>query len=240
MLVYVGVAVVVAVATCAQVVSGFGFALIAIPLLALMTGAKSAVVGTTLVGPLLTTAVVLRDRREIKWRTAVTVTAAAVVGMPVGILVLGHLGDRALKALIGGVVVAAGVALWRGLHVPAGRRSEVVAGLVSGALATSTGTSGPPLVIVLHSESREPRRFRGTLAASFLAQSVVAGAAFWVSGHVTADAGRVAAAALPGMGVGWLVGERLFAGIVEARFARLVLVMLVVSGLVSALSAVIH
>jgi len=239
-LVYVGIAVVVAVATCAQVVSGFGFALIAVPLLALLAGAKSAVVGTTLVGPLLTMAVVIRDRREIRWRTAVTMTAAALVGMPVGIIVLGHAGDRALKAIIGVIVVGAGVALWRGLRVPAGRRSELIAGIVSGALATSTGTNGPPLVIVLHSESLEPRRFRGTLAASFLAQGAVAMIAFWVSGHVTADAGRVAVAALPGIGVGWLVGQRLFKGIAEARFGRIVLVMLVASGLVSALGAVVQ
>ena len=240
MLVYVGVALVVAVATCAQVLSGFGFALVAIPLVALLAGAKSAVVGMALVGPLLTAAVVLRDRGEIRWRTAATFTAAALLGMPAGILVLGRAGDRALKAIIGVIVVAAGVALWRGLRVPPGRRSELIAGVLSGVLATSTGTNGPPLVIVLHSESLEPRQFRGTLSASFLAQGVVALGAFWVSGHVTADAARVAASALPGIGVGWFLGDHLFKGMEKERFGAIVLVMLVLSGLVSAVSALVR
>ena len=235
-----GVALVVAVATCAQVVSGFGFALVAIPLVALLAGAKTAVVGTAIVGPLLTAAVVLRDRGDIRWRTAITVTAASFVGMPAGILVLSHASDRALKALIGVIVVVAGVALWRGLRVPAGRRSEVIAGVISGALATSTGTNGPPLVIVLHSESLEPKQFRGTLSASFLAQGVVALVAFWVSGHLTADAARVAASALPGIVVGWFLGEHLFRGIEKERFGAIVLLMLVASGLVSVISAVVR
>jgi uncharacterized membrane protein YfcA len=239
-LVYLGVALVVAVATCAQVVSGFGFALIAIPLVALLVGADAAVVGTTIVGPLLTTAVVLRDRTDIRRSSALTVTLAAFVGMPLGIFVLSRASDRALTTLIGAVVVAAGVALWRGLRVPAGRPTELVAGLLSGAFATSTGTSGPPLVIVFHSESFEPGEFRGTLSASFLAQSVVAIAAFWVSGHLTADAAKVAVASVPGLAVGWLLGERLFKGIEKERFRRLVLGMLIASGLVSAIGALVR
>lgn len=237
---YVGVALVVALATCAQVMSGFGFALVAIPLVALLAGAKTAVVGTAIVGPLLTGAVVVRDRCDIRSRTAITVTAASFVGMPAGILVLGHIGDRALKELIGVVVIVAGLALWRGLRVPPGRRSEIIAGVISGALATSTGTNGPPLVILLHSESLEPKQFRGTLSASFLAQGAVALSAFWVSGHLTADALRVAASAFPGIVIGWFLGERLFAGIEKERFGAVVLLMLVASGLVSAISGLVR
>ena len=239
MSIYVGVALVVALATCAQVVSGFGFALIAIPILALLAGPKAAVVGTTIVGPLLTASIVVRDRHHIRRRTAVTVTLAAIVGMPVGLLVLSRVSDRALTALIGVIVVLAGLALWRGVRVPAGRRSELGAGLVSGALATSTGTNGPPLVILLHSESLEPREFRGTLSASFFVQGVVAVFAFWLSGDLTADAARVALAALPGLAVGWLVGERLFKGIRKDRFRTLVLVMLIASGVVSVVGALV-
>jgi uncharacterized membrane protein YfcA len=92
----------------------------------------------------------------------------------------------------------------------------------------------------LHSESLEPRQFRGTLSAAFLAQGVVSVCAFWLSGHLTADAGRVAASALPGLAVGWLVGQRLFRGIEKERFRRIVLVMLVVSGSVSAIGALVR
>jgi uncharacterized membrane protein YfcA len=238
-LIDVGIALVVAVATCAQVVSGFGLALIAVPVLALMVGAEPAVVGTTIVGPLISTSILVRDRHHIRRRSATIVTAAAIVGMPLGILVLSHASDRALTAIIGVVVVIAGAALWRGVRVPTRRLTEPVAGLISGTLATSTGTSGPPLVIVFHSEDMAPREFRGTLSATFLVQSLVAVFAFWVSGHLTADAVRVAVWSLPGLALGWVVGERLFRGIDQARFRRLVLLLLIATGLVSILRAII-
>lgn len=234
MLIDVAVVLVVAVATCAQVVSGFGFALIAVPILAVMVGAQPAVVGTTIVGPLLTATIVVRDRGYVRRRSAVVVTVAAIVGMPVGILVLSRASDRALTAIIGIVVVIAGAALWRGLRVPTGPLTEPIAGLVSGALATSTGTSGPPLVIVFHSEQMPPRVFRGTLSSTFLVQSLVATLAFWASGHLTADALHVAAWSLPGLAIGWVAGERLFDGIPEERFRHLVLALLITTGLVSA------
>lgn len=213
--------------------------MIAIPILALLVGAKVAVVGTTIVGPLLTASILVRDWDQIRRRTAFTVTLAAVVGMPLGIFVLSHASDRALTAIIGIIVVTAGLALWRGLQVPSGRFAEPLAGLVSGAFATSTGTSGPPLVIVFHSESLEPKEFRGTLAATFLAQSVVALFAFWASGHLTVGAAYVALAALPGLAVGWLVGERLFEGMSKDRFRALVLVVLIASGAVSVVGALV-
>jgi uncharacterized protein len=236
-LIDVGIALVVAVATCAQVVSGFGFALIAVPLLAVMVGAQPAVVGTTIIGPLLTTTIVLRDREYVRRRSALVMIAAAIVGMPLGILVLSRASDRALTATIGVAVVIAGAALWRGLRVPTGPLTEPAAGLLSGALATSTGTSGPPLVIVFHSEAMAPRVFRGTLSATFLAESLVAIVAFWISGHITSEAIRVSVWSVPGLALGWLAGERLFHRIDEARFRALVLLLLVVTGLVSLIRA---
>jgi hypothetical protein len=195
------------------------------------------VVGTTIVGPLLSTTIVLRDRDHIRGRSALIVIAAAVVGMPLGILVLSHASDRVLTAIIGLAVVVAAVALWRGVRLPAGVLTEPGAGLISGALATSTGTSGPPLVIVFHSEGMPPRVFRGTLSATFLAESLVAIMAFWVSGHIDADALRVSLWSLPGLAVGWLIGERLFHRIDEVRFRHLVLVVLIATGLVSMIRA---
>lgn len=237
MLIDVGIALIVAVATCAQVVSGFGFALIAVPLLAVMVGAQPAVVGTTIVGPLLSTTIVLRDRDHIRRRSALVVIATAIVGMPLGLLVLSRASDRALTAIIGVAVVIAGAALWRGLRIPIGLLTEPIAGLLSGALATSTGTSGPPLVIVFHSEAMAPRVFRGTLSATFLAESLVAIVTFWISGHITTDALRVSLWSLPGLALGWLAGERLFHRIDEARFRHLVLALLIATGSVSVFRA---
>jgi uncharacterized protein len=113
----------------------------------------------------------------------------------------------------------------------------VAAGALSGALATSTGTNGPPLVIAFHSVDMSPGEFRGTLSAAFAAQGLVALAGFWLTGHLTVDAARVAVAALPGLALGWLVGERVFVRTEPDRFRNVVLFMLAASGAASLLGA---
>lgn len=239
MLAYVGIAGVTAVAAAAQAISGFGFSLIAVPLVALLAGPKAAVVGTAIIGPVLTWGIMLRERGNVRWTTVAIVCLAALAGMPVGLYVLSRIGDRGLLIVIGLAVLLIALALWRGLSVPPGRGTEVAAGVLSGALATSTGTNGPPLVIAFHAADMSPGEFRGTLSASFAAQGLVALAGFWLTGHLTADAGTVAAAALPGLALGWLVGERAFARTRADRFRGVVLVMLAASGAASLVGALI-
>ena len=227
---YVGIAGVTAVAAATQAISGFGFSLIAVPLVALLAGPKAAVVGTAIIGPVLTWGIMLRERGNVRWATVVVVALAAFAGMPIGLYILSTIDDRGLLVMIGLVVLLIAIALWRGLSVPSERGTQVAAGALSGALATSTGTNGPPLVIAFHAADMSPGEFRGTLSASFAVQGLVALGGFWLTGHLTVDAGRVAAAALPGLALGWLVGERVFARIPADRFRNVVLLMLAASG----------
>src|SRR5215510_14219908 len=88
MWVWVGVFGVVAVAAAAQAVSGFGSALIATPIVAILVGPHEAVVGLTMVSIVLVSMLALRSRGHVDGPIVLTVTAAAIVGMPIGLLVL--------------------------------------------------------------------------------------------------------------------------------------------------------
>ena len=79
--VWVGVFGVVAVAAAAQAVSGFGFALIGTPLVAVLAGPKAAVVGLTMVGLVLVAQLALRGRGHVDRPTVGAVTVAAIVRM---------------------------------------------------------------------------------------------------------------------------------------------------------------
>jgi uncharacterized membrane protein YfcA len=66
----VGIFMVIAAAAFLQSLSGFGFSLLAVPLLALIVASKSAVVGSAGLGAIISLAVVVRDRELVAWRTA--------------------------------------------------------------------------------------------------------------------------------------------------------------------------
>ena len=238
-MVWVGVFLAVAVASAAQALSGFGFALIATPLVAVLVGPKEAVVGLTIVGPVLTTQLWLRDRGSVDRDATGVITVAALLGMPLGILVLTRADERTLTALIAIAVIAFALLLGRGLRVPARRSTDVVAGFTAGVLATSTGTSGPPIVIALSAKEMAPTVFRSTISVIFLIQSGVALLAFALAQQFDVDAVLVALAGLPGVILGAMVGERGFRRLDAQAFRRVVLAMLLLSGVVALVGALV-
>ena len=235
--VWIGVFGVVAIASAAQAVSGFGFALIGTPLVALLVGPKEAVVGLTMIGLVLVAQLSLRGRGHVDRPTVGVVTAAAIVGMPLGLVVLVLADDRVLTVVIAIAVIAFSLLLWRGARVPAGRGIDATAGFTAGILSTSTGTSGPPIVIALSSKGMQPAVFRATISAIFLVQGAAALVAFVLGGQITRDAVSVALAGLPGVIAGSLVGERGFRRLDAQTFSRVVLGMLFLSGLVALFGA---
>jgi uncharacterized membrane protein YfcA len=237
--VWVGVFGAVALASAAQALSGFGFALIATPLVAVLVGPKEAVVGLTIVGPVLTTQLWLRDRGSVDRGAVGLITVAALVGMPIGILVLTRADERTLTALIALAVIAFALLLWRGLRVPARPATDAVAGFTAGVLSTSTGTSGPPIVIALSAKEMPPVPFRATISVIFLIQSGVALLAFALARQFDLDAVLVALAGLPGVLLGAFVGERGFRRLDPVAFRRVVLAMLLTSGIVALAGALL-
>jgi uncharacterized membrane protein YfcA len=234
---YVLAALIVALGAAAQAASGFGFALLAVPLLALLLGAKTAVVTTGVMSLGLQLTIALRDHGSIRRPTVVTMTIAALAGMPVGLFILERVDDRTLTIAIAVTVLMFTLLLARGALVPAGTATDAAAGFTSGLISTSTGTSGPPLVIALHAREMTPVTFRATLAAQFLIQGTISVVAFALVGRITGEVGLLALAGVPGLALGWLAGNRVFARLDHDRFRRVVLAMLAVSGLASLLGA---
>jgi len=237
--VWLGVFGAVALSSAAQAVSGFGFALIGAPLVALLVGPHDAVVGLTMIGIVLVSQLTLRSRGHVEWPVVLVVTAPAILGMPFGLLVLERADERTLTAIIAIVVIAFAILLWRGLRVPPNRITHGIAGFVAGVLSTSTSTSGPPIVIALSGRGLTPSAFRGTISAIFLVQGSVAMLAFALGGEITSGAFGVAAAGLPGLLLGSYIGEHGFKRLDAETFRRLVFAMLLLSGVVSLIGALL-
>ena len=80
-----GAFVVATVAAFAQSVSGFGSALVAIPLLSVLAGPRTAVVTITALSVAMTTLATVRERRHVERRVAATLALTGLLGMPVGL-----------------------------------------------------------------------------------------------------------------------------------------------------------
>lgn len=226
MLALIGIALLVfVIAALVQAVTGFGSVLAAVPGLLLVTDPARAVVVATLVSLVLTTGVALRERDHVDRRDSMLLTLTGILGMPVGLMLLGIADERLLSAGIAAVMLVLVLLVARGPRI--GRRGLPIVGIVSGALLTSTGMNGPPLVMAL--VDREPRRYRATLQAVFAGQDLVAVAAFAVLGHVDAKVLVLSLGGVAGLPIGWRVGEAIFKRVSPARLRPLVIGTLAVS-----------
>jgi uncharacterized membrane protein YfcA len=213
-------------ASFAQTVSGFGFALAAVPLLSLVLDPVTAVVTATLGSTVLCALTAFAERRHIDWRSSLMLSSSALLGMPFGLLCLKFLPSSTLRMVIAVVIIGCLVFVWRGWRMANSPWRIGTAGVASGVLQTATGTNGPPLVAALQALGMQPRQFRATLAATFTLSGTVGMAGFLASGVVTSQALLLGGIGLVAAGAGGWAGHRLFMSIDAARFRRVVLIAL--------------
>jgi hypothetical protein len=236
------IAAAIALASGLQVVTGFGFSLICAPVLVAVTDPVTSVSILAVVGTLnnALTLVTGRRRPEVLRRDSVALVAWALPGLVLGAYGVSRLPADAVRAAIG-VLVLAALAQRHLMRVrPATslprRWAAAIAGGTAGALSTSTGLSGPPLVLYFTARGTTPRLARDTLAVVFLLMGVLGLIALTATGTLTvpAETALLPLAALAGT----LLGHRIFDRLLERTHGRIVTAMLVLAALTALVSAV--
>lgn len=226
-----------------QAVTGFGFALLAVPLLALVIAPRTAVVVVFLLSCCSSVLTASANRTAINWREARPLTIGAYIAMPLGVLVLLNAPASVLRAALG--IVTCAVAVWlllprRNRPPRRGTAFAYVAGAASGVLNTSLSTNGPPLVAYLRTRHLGVAEFRATIS-TVLAASNVGGLLMLLVGRaihlVAVEYFGIAVAS----GVaGWVAGQRVAGRLAAHHFARAVDLLLLVSGLLALGRAFVH
>ena len=228
----VWVVVVVTVSSLAQSLAGFGFGLLAVPLMTLVIDPHQSVIVATMIGTVSTTLQAVIDRRFCDWSMAKRLAIAAYIGMPFGIFVFLVVSESAMRIALGVVVLIATAVLARGFSFKGRSKSmDWIMGWLSGVLSTSTSTNGPPLVFLLQARGMEPHVFRATINAVFALSNVVALALFGTSGEVATNGIIAAGISLPFLFLSLKTGYALRPRVKVDHFRKLVLAMLLLSGI---------
>ena len=229
---------VVLLASIAQSISGFGFALISVPLMSVFIDPRDAVVIATFIGAASSSSQAFIDREHTSWRLALRLSGAAYVGMPVGLLMFVIVDESVLRFLVGAVVLLATVVLMKGFTIHESRGyMDWVFGGISGVLATSTSTNGPPLVFLLQAKNLNPSVFRSTISTVFAVTSVGAIGLFLLSGKVTKDGLVGVVLSLPVLLLGLRMGYAIRPRLNPARFTVVVYSLLILSAVSAVTSA---
>jgi uncharacterized membrane protein YfcA len=178
---------------------GFGEALIAVPLLALIVPVEVAAPVAVLVSITVAAIVVVQDWRSVHLGSAVWLVLATLFGVPLGLLLLTAASEHTVKAILGGVIVAfsAYSLSSRRQFRLANDRLAWMFGFAAGILGGAYGMNGPPLVVYGSLRGWSPPRFRATLQGYFLPASVVVMVGYWLKGLWIAPVTRYYVTALP-------------------------------------------
>jgi uncharacterized membrane protein YfcA len=231
---------VIAFATVIRSAFGFGEALVAVPLLALIIPVEVAAPLAVLVSVTVAGLILLRDWREVHAGSAGRLILSTMFGIPFGLFLLTSVPEVVVKAVLAAVIITFSVSRLVGR-----RRMELkddrlawLFGFGAGVLGGAYGMNGPPLVAYGALRRWSPERFRATLQGYFLPASLVGMVGYWVAGLWVPAVTRYYLLSLPVVLVTTALGRVLNRRMDGRRFLVYVHVGLVVIGGILLIQAV--
>jgi uncharacterized protein len=212
---------------------GFGTASVAMPLLALTLGVRTAAPLVAFFVVTTTTVIGWKSWRSIDLRATLHLLVASALGIPVGLLLLRTAPERWLKGTLGALLITYSVysLVKPPLVMREGRAWAWVFGFLGGVLGGAFNTNAPPIVLYGALRRWSPERFRATLQGYFLPVGVMVWLGHGLTGFWTARVVLLYVLALPFVLLAIPVGGRFNRHIPATRFARILHVILIVFGI---------
>jgi len=207
---------------------GFGFAIVAAPVLFLVD--PSWVPGPIIFSALvLTSLTAFRERDAIDYRGLGWGLAGRLPGTLAGAALVSAISAEQLATPLGLLVLLAVAISLSTVHFEPGPRTLFGAGVLSGFMGTASSIGGPPMALVYQHGPGD--RLRATLGAYFVAGGVISLVALAVVGRFGVAEAWLGAALVPGILLGFAASSRL-KGLVDRGFTRpAVLTIAVATGL---------
>lgn len=196
---------------------GFGFALVAAPLLVLID--PQFVPGATIVaaGGLAVLATHRTRRGPTDWPGVRWASLGLVPGSLAAGVLLARMSASTVTVTVGVLVLVAVLLSLAGLNVRRTPSRLMAVGAVSGFMGTAATVGGPPIALVYQRDSGP--LLRATLARFFLAGTVIAVVVLIPAGRLGWEEFRAGLALLPGVAVGYALSHRL-AGVLDHGLTR--------------------
>ncbi len=220
-------------ATFVQTTTGFGLALVSMPLLTAVIGLTTAAPIVAIFGLLAEVILLLRYREAVYIRPVAKLVVAAFVGIPLGVWLLGVVDPEIGTRILGVVVAGYAVYALLNFRLPTLVRSlwAYPFGFMAGLIGGVYNIAGPPVIIYGSCRQWPLETFKGNLQGFFAPVSLMILLGHFVNGNVTSDVWQLLLVVIAGMVLGLLVGFGLDGRIPAPIFRKIVLLLLLVIGI---------
>ena len=212
---------------------GFGDALIAMPLLAMVVGLQVATPLTAMAATTIAFTILIKSWKKVDFKAAWRLVLTTWIGIPVGIFFLKAAPDIVVKSLLG--IIITGFGLYH-LFIPnlprlLNENWAYLTGFIAGVLGGAYNTNGPPVVIYGMLRRWNSEKFRATLQGYFLPTGLAILITHGLAGMWTSQVVNLYIYSIPIIIIAVLIGGKVNKIIPQGKFDKIVYGFLVVIGI---------
>jgi len=217
-------------------ITGFGFAIAAVPVISLFMTPETSVAYITLLQALIGLYDVPTSSKEAHWPSVSWFSLSSLAGIPVGVYLLTKLDENIVRIVIAGVVILAVIGLVnkRGLPIQANVKSAISCGTFGGLFAGLASMPGPPAVLYFLGSGIAPAQARASMIIFFFFTSLIAIPFLYSAGLIDKNLALYAVLGLPIFIAGGKIGEEIFKRTSDIGYKKLSIALLVVTALLTA------
>ncbi len=215
-----------------QGLTGFGSALVAIPLLSLVIDIKAAVPLCILNGLLITVYLAVQLRRYLDRRKILPLLLGSIPGVFVGAILLKEVDSVVIRSGIGLLLIC--YSIYNLLVIPRplnpARIWGYVAGFLTGAIGAAFSAGGPPTIIYTTMTDWKKEEIKATLSGFFVLNGIVTAVVHAMSGISSLTTVGLFAVTAPFVLIGTVAGATITDRIDRKTYLRLIYGFLLVMG----------
>jgi uncharacterized membrane protein YfcA len=212
---------------------GFGDALIAMPLLAMVVGITTATPLVAMAASTIAIMILSRAWRDVNIRAAWRLILSSLVGIPIGLYFLKNAPEAIVKAVLGIVLIGFGLYNLISPKLPHLRNEKLsyLFGFGAGILGGAYNANGPLVVVYSALRRWSPGNFRATLQGYFFPTGFTVLISHGLADLWTPSVLRLYLYALPVILMGVIVGEIVNRRFSVDRFYNIVYIALILMGI---------
>ena len=211
-----------------QGVLGFGFAVIASPIVVQVEPLLVPQL-LSLLGLPLAIRIFIREKSKVDFVSVKPLIWGRLLGGPLGLYLLFLLSEKYLSISVGGIVFFAGIASYFGWTVNKTSINSLIAGTLSGVFGMIAAIGGPPVALLYRNS--EPEEFRPSLNSVFTIGIVITLALLTITGRIYLDHIYIFLINIPFVFLGIRLSSVLFSKISQKAIATSVTYFSIASGL---------
>ena len=222
-----------AIAMFVQTSVGFGSALIAMPLLAGLLGARIAAPLFAISFACIAVIITYRYRHDLKIKHIWRLILGSLISIPIGVRVISTWDEQVTLSIYGVFIVVYALYTLFGFQPPRlkSRKWQWGLGSLAGMISGAYNSSGPIYVMYGDSQGWSPLEFKGNLQILFFLNSLLTTLNHSLVGNLTDEVFTLFVYAIPGIIVGTALGFAFDKYLNPELFRKIVLIMLLIIGI---------